>query len=53
MKPDERILIGAVLACLTVRKAAKLAYSKKYIGLMATDIIEDIIAAFKEIDNRY
>ncbi len=51
--PDDQMLLGAILACLTVRKAAKLAYSKKFIGLIAPDIIEYIIEAFKEIALKY
>ena len=46
---SEKILLGATLACLTLRKAAKKAFDKKFIGLTAPDIIDEIITTFLEL----
>ena len=46
---DEKLLLGGVLACVILRKAAKKSFEKKFIGLTAPDIIEYIIEAFLEI----
>ena len=46
---NERLLLGAILACLILRKAAKKAFDRKFIGLTAPDIIEEIIPTFLEL----
>lgn len=46
---NERLLLGATLACLILRKAAKKAFEKKFIGLTAPDIIDEIIPTFLDV----
>lgn len=48
---EGNLLLGGLLACLTVRKASKKAFGKKFIGLTAPDVIDHIIEAFLEIYN--
>lgn len=43
------LLLGGALACLTLRRAAKKAFQKKFIGLTAPDIINEIIESFLEL----
>jgi NAD(P)H-hydrate repair Nnr-like enzyme with NAD(P)H-hydrate dehydratase domain len=46
---NENLLLGAVLACFTLRKAGQKAFEKKFIGLTAPDIIDEIIQSFLEL----
>lgn len=43
---NQKILSGAVLASVVVRKAAKKAFQAKFIGVTAPDIIDHLIESF-------
>lgn len=46
LDPNQKILSGAVLGSIVVRKAAKKAFKKKFIGVTAPDIIDNLCESF-------